>query len=196
MVAPHNSPAGWYPQADGTQRYWDGRQWTEHIAPAPEPAPTTAMPVHTMDHGMAPPPGEPGTEKGRSWYKRKRFIIPAAALALIIGVAVIGGGDGAPDPEPATSPSATEKASPEPTESVTEEAAAEPEVEASDEPETTPEPESQNDENHTASQTQAIRSAESYLDFTSFSRSSLIDQLVFEGFTQERAAHGADSVGL
>jgi hypothetical protein len=30
--------AGWYPQADGTQRYWDGAAWTEHITAQPEQA--------------------------------------------------------------------------------------------------------------------------------------------------------------
>lgn len=25
--------AGWYPQPDGKQRYWDGRQWTGHVEP-------------------------------------------------------------------------------------------------------------------------------------------------------------------
>ena len=30
--------AGWYPQADGTQRYWDGTAWTDHIAAQPEQA--------------------------------------------------------------------------------------------------------------------------------------------------------------
>lgn len=29
---PANAP-GWYRQPDGTQRYWDGRAWTEHTAP-------------------------------------------------------------------------------------------------------------------------------------------------------------------
>lgn len=24
---------GWYAQPDGSQRYWDGRQWTENTAP-------------------------------------------------------------------------------------------------------------------------------------------------------------------
>ena len=33
-----SSPAGWYPQPDGQQRYWDGQQWTEKFAPGvPEP---------------------------------------------------------------------------------------------------------------------------------------------------------------
>jgi hypothetical protein len=28
-----SSPAGWYPQPDGRQRYWDGELWTEQFAP-------------------------------------------------------------------------------------------------------------------------------------------------------------------
>jgi hypothetical protein len=28
-----SSPAGWYPQPDGQQKYWDGNQWTDHLAP-------------------------------------------------------------------------------------------------------------------------------------------------------------------
>jgi hypothetical protein len=28
-----STPAGWYPQPDGRQRYWDGELWTEHFAP-------------------------------------------------------------------------------------------------------------------------------------------------------------------
>ncbi|WP_434056367.1 Ltp family lipoprotein [Georgenia sunbinii] len=34
------------------------------------------------------------------------------------------------------------------------------------------------------------------LDYTSFSRSGLIDQLVFEGFTREQAEHGVNQTGL
>jgi hypothetical protein len=29
-----HGPAGWYLQADGRQRYWDGQQWTENYTPA------------------------------------------------------------------------------------------------------------------------------------------------------------------
>jgi hypothetical protein len=44
-------PAGWHPQGNGRQRYWDGQRWTENLAPAvadnvrsqgfPEPSPST-----------------------------------------------------------------------------------------------------------------------------------------------------------
>ena len=29
-----HTPAGWYSQADGRQRYWDGQQWTDNYTPA------------------------------------------------------------------------------------------------------------------------------------------------------------------
>ena len=35
-------PPGWYPDAQGQQRYWDGNQWTEHVAGAPAAAPAAA----------------------------------------------------------------------------------------------------------------------------------------------------------
>jgi Domain of unknown function (DUF4352)/Protein of unknown function (DUF2510)/Mid2 like cell wall stress sensor len=39
MTTP-STPAGWYPDPEGTggQRYWDGFAWTEHRAPAPAPS--------------------------------------------------------------------------------------------------------------------------------------------------------------
>ncbi|WP_256842174.1 Ltp family lipoprotein [Ornithinimicrobium cryptoxanthini] len=46
---------------------------------------------------------------------------------------------------------------------------------------------------------QAVGSAESYLEFTHFSRQGLIDQLMSEygeQFTQAQAEHAADAVGL
>lgn len=33
------TPAGWYNDGAGHQRWWDGYQWTEHYAPAPQPTP-------------------------------------------------------------------------------------------------------------------------------------------------------------
>ena len=40
MTGSTNAPAGWYPQADGQQRYWNGESWTQHVAPgvATQPA--------------------------------------------------------------------------------------------------------------------------------------------------------------
>ncbi|MBD5785098.1 Ltp family lipoprotein [Cellulosimicrobium terreum] len=43
---------------------------------------------------------------------------------------------------------------------------------------------------------QAAASAADYLDYTSFSRSGLIDQLLFEGFTAEQAEYGVSKTGL
>ena len=43
---------------------------------------------------------------------------------------------------------------------------------------------------------QAAEKAQDYLDLMDFSRSGLISQLEYEGFSAEDAAHGADSVGL
>ena len=49
MTTSPPTPPGWYPdpQAPGYQRYWDGAQWTEHVAPlagptfqGPPPEPT------------------------------------------------------------------------------------------------------------------------------------------------------------
>jgi TM2 domain-containing membrane protein YozV len=44
-----NAPAGWYPQQDGTERWWDGQSWTAHSRPVPPP-PTTPY-AATGQHG-------------------------------------------------------------------------------------------------------------------------------------------------
>lgn len=44
----------------------------------------------------------------------------------------------------------------------------------------------------TVAQQNAIRAAQDYLDYTAFSRSGLIDQLVFEGYSQSDAAYAVD----
>jgi hypothetical protein len=65
------TPAGWYPQADGQQRYWNGEAWTENSAPG-LPAAVVA-------------PKKP-------WFKKKRVIIPMLGLAGIIAIASTSGG--------------------------------------------------------------------------------------------------------
>lgn len=48
----------------------------------------------------------------------------------------------------------------------------------------------------TRSQQNAIRAAENYLAFTSFSRSGLIDQLMFEGYTKSDATFAVDHISV
>ena len=68
-----NQPAGWFPQVDGQQRYWDGDQWTEHFAPGGAPA------------AAAPPGAVIAADKpARPWFKKKRFMLPGGALAIIL----------------------------------------------------------------------------------------------------------------
>jgi hypothetical protein len=46
------------------------------------------------------------------------------------------------------------------------------------------------------SQRNARQKAAEYLDYTSFSRSGLIEQVEYEGFTQEDAAYGVDALNV
>lgn len=41
-----STPAGWYDDGSGRQRWWDGSQWTEHFAPE---APAEQTPAETVD---------------------------------------------------------------------------------------------------------------------------------------------------
>ena len=41
-----------------------------------------------------------------------------------------------------------------------------------------------------------MKAAKDYLDYSSFSRSGLIEQLMFEGYTAEQATYGVDQTGL
>ncbi|WP_159449219.1 Ltp family lipoprotein [Demequina sp. NBRC 110055] len=296
-----NAPAGWYPQEDGTQRYWDGAQWTEHIAPgvgAATAASTDSDPQVVGAANAGPqaegevPVSPPADE--REWWKKKRFLIPIGAVAVFFGIGALGaaaGGDDDSTGVAAASPTPTEAApsptetpdvsSPTPTASeapttfmmpdlvgdnlqdaqdelqdlgsyfvdqedasgdertqvldsnwqvCTQDPAAGDEVpietvvvlasvtldetcpgeepEATDEPaeveaapaeESTSEDEGDTEEPATssasASQVQAVRQAESYLDYTAFSRDGLVDQLEYEGFSHDDAIYGADNAG-
>jgi hypothetical protein len=42
-----SSPAGWYLQPDGQQRYWDGELWTDQFAPGVEDVPSEAGSVRS-----------------------------------------------------------------------------------------------------------------------------------------------------
>ncbi|MCT2076264.1 hypothetical protein HMPREF3086_17160 [Dietzia sp. HMSC21D01] len=47
-----------------------------------------------------------------------------------------------------------------------------------------------------AGQSNAARSARQYLDISGFSRSGLIEQLQYEGYSPEQATYGATAAGL
>ncbi len=59
-----STPAGWYPQPDGQQRYWDGQQWTEHFAPS---TPLVTPPVAARGN----------------WFLRHKILTAIGALLLI-----------------------------------------------------------------------------------------------------------------
>ncbi|QIM22968.1 DUF4352 domain-containing protein [Phycicoccus sp. HDW14] len=82
-----NTPAGWYPQNDGRQRYWDGQQWTEHFAPGTaQQTQAAATPVAAMAGGVASAP--------RPWFKKKRILIPAGLAGTVIFVSALGAAAG------------------------------------------------------------------------------------------------------
>ena len=59
-----STPAGWYPQPDGQQRYWDGQQWTENFAPG---TPLASAPAVAR----------------KNWFLRHKILTAVGALLLI-----------------------------------------------------------------------------------------------------------------
>lgn len=172
-----NTPAGWYPQQDGQQRYWDGEAWTSHVAPGAGAA------------GATPAAAQAAGTAARPWFKKKRFIIPGGLVAL----AVLGSAVGGSNPDAPAAPVAAVSSAPSPASSapVTAEDAA-----AEESPSPTPTPTKATptkapapkpkpkpaEPELTLAQENAKSSAESYLDYSGFSKKGLIEQLEFEGY--------------
>lgn len=78
------TPAGWYPNPEGTgQRYWDGSQWTEHYHGAGASRPTPAQ-------------AETSANKSALSSGKKLLIVGAAVVGgwgLIGGLGALGGED-------------------------------------------------------------------------------------------------------
>ncbi|KGM14419.1 Ltp family lipoprotein [Cellulomonas bogoriensis] len=195
----------------------------------------------------------PSGQTARPWFRKKRVIIPAGVLAFFIMVgALSGGADDGPEPVATATPTVEATPTDEPSPADEPEAPAEepeaveeePDADAAAEEEAPAGTVSQQNAYRSAqsylsftafSRTgliqqlssdygegypledaefavarleaegevdwleQAVKSAENYLSFTSFSRSGLIEQLSSqhgEGFTREQAEHAADEVGL
>jgi hypothetical protein len=85
-----SSQAGWYPQPDGQQRYWDGQQWTENFAPGVTPeTPTGVFPETPTDVFPETPAGVPSETHPpavrKNWFVRHK-ILTAIGAVLLLGI--------------------------------------------------------------------------------------------------------------
>ncbi|MBY5163145.1 SHOCT domain-containing protein [Nitriliruptoria bacterium AS10] len=63
------APAGWYPQDDGRQRYWDGQAWTDHFAPGAQEQSDGSGAVHVDEDAIWQVRGKPLSGMGAGRYK-------------------------------------------------------------------------------------------------------------------------------
>lgn len=93
-----SAPAGWHPQEDGRERYWDGTQWTDQYrAPGAAQGPAVAAAGGGAAAGRKP-----------GFYKPWMGYIGAGLVGLFVGIGA--GGAGASDDggtAQASSPTAT-----------------------------------------------------------------------------------------
>lgn len=102
-----NVPPGWYDDGSGTQRWWDGQQWTESLAPATPQTPAGGteylQPGYGQPAGYGQQPGYPGGYPGGPGGPRKSkgplFAVLGVVALLVIGgivalILVLGGDDG------------------------------------------------------------------------------------------------------
>ncbi|MDW4571720.1 DUF2510 domain-containing protein [Microbacterium sp. M3] len=79
------TPPGWYDDGHGALRWWDGSQWTEHVAqPDPEPsdAPTEAEIVAAQQRAEPAPAWPAAEEPAPAWPAASE---PAAAAQPVVG---------------------------------------------------------------------------------------------------------------
>lgn len=191
-------PAGWQPEAG-----WPPAPAGWQLIVDDEASAVTPV--------LGPPPagGAP-----RAWYKKKRFLIPIALVVLFGWIGSLGNDKSSPAAEP--KPSAT-KEIPSPTPSPTLDAAAQAKADAekaadeaaqdaADAAKKAADEKAALDEAAaeaeaaaaakaalgTVSQQNALRSADSYVEYKAFSRTGLIKQLKFEGFSTKDATWAVD----
>jgi Host cell surface-exposed lipoprotein/Protein of unknown function (DUF2510) len=196
------TPAGWHPDPEGSgqQRWWDGQQWTSAL----QGMPTAEYPAATF---VGTPPAKAA---GKKWPW-----IVGAVVVLFVVIGLVGSRDRPADvasatPVPTTQSVAATRSpvvassavvpSPAPA-PITEPVVVAP-VEAAPpvivEPTTTiaprPTPASNPESGMTGGQRNAVSSARSYLDFSSFSRQGLIEQLEYEDYSAADATFAVDYV--
>ncbi|MBP1325319.1 hypothetical protein JOF28_000551 [Leucobacter exalbidus] len=77
-----STPAGWYDDGSGRQRWWDGNQWADRFLDQDAPQSALAAATATVPPQSAESPSASGAKK--AWYKRWW-------VWLIVGVLVLGG---------------------------------------------------------------------------------------------------------
>ena len=101
-------PAGWYVDAQGVTRWWDGTQWTEHTQPAGPPGPPMGPPTGPPTGPPGGPAGGPGGDQYAGWAGQPGapksggikpwMLIVAGVVAIgvivaVVLVVVLGGSD-------------------------------------------------------------------------------------------------------
>ena len=211
-----STPAGWYPQADGQQRYWDGEQWTENFAPGSSPGLPEGVSSETA----------PGAAR-KNWFLRHKVITAVGAVLLLAMFSGIAGGGGnksdtiAPVGDQVATSSAADQAAA--AKAVADQAAADKAAADKAVLDKAAADKAAADQavldkaaaakaaadkaaaakaaaaeaakpKFTVAQENAIRTAQDYIDYSGFSRSGLIDQLSFDGFSAKDATVAVDSM--
>jgi colicin import membrane protein len=204
-----STPAGWYPQPDGQQRYWDGQQWTENFAPGSSPGVPEDVSSETVP-----------VVARKNWFLRHKVITAVGAVLLLATFSGIAGGRGtksvniAPAADSVATSSAADQAAA--AKAVSDQAAADQAAADQAVLDKAAADKAAADQavldkaaadkaaadkaaadkaaaaeaakpKFTVSQENAIRTAQDYLDSSGFSRSGLIDQLKYEGFSAKDA---------
>ena len=81
MTDPTKPPPGWYDDGSGRQRYWDGTQWTEHLAPLAPPTDQAA----TVPYETAPYGGSAGAGTTADAGTAPGAVPPAGATTMMPG---------------------------------------------------------------------------------------------------------------
>jgi hypothetical protein len=77
-----NAPQGWYDDGSGKQRWWDGTQWTEHLADPVAPESENAARVIPEVS-----PAEPVAAKRNT---RRNLWIIVGAVVVVLVLAIVG----------------------------------------------------------------------------------------------------------
>ena len=91
---PQNPPAGYYPDSNGVQRYWDGKAWNDQAAPSSAAPTATATASNPKADAKA---AKAYAKASRPWFKKKRWWLAIIILVAILATALGGGGSDGPE---------------------------------------------------------------------------------------------------